>query len=95
MKICEFFDKPDELLVEYENFSNISSMTMNDPMIDEFGMQDRSRKRGQSRKPLISLRHIHKLKLIHAAKRIEHEKRKKLMGLMYAVPTEEAGMEGP
>lgn len=88
MKIIEIYSKSKELVYEEENFSDIASMAINDPMSDELGTQNNERKAGQSRKPLISLKHIHKLKLIQLAKQIEHEKRKTLMGLMYAAPEE-------
>lgn len=43
----------------------------------------------QKRKPVITLRHINKLKRMKAAQRAEHEKRQKLVQIMYATPAEE------
>ncbi len=88
MKIIEIYSKSKETVYEDEDYSDIASIAISDPITDELGSQNKERKRGQSRKPLVSLRHIHKLKLIQIAKRTEHEKRKSLMGLMYAVPEE-------
>lgn len=90
MKIDEIISK--DVILEYEDMSDLASQALNDPASDTFARQDNiSRRPGQSRKPVISLKHIHKLKLIQAAKREEFEKRKILMGLMYAVPQEEEG----
>lgn len=91
MKINEIISK--DKILEYEDFSDLASMALNDPASDEFGAQDNiSHKPGRSRKPLITLKHIHKLKLIQAAKREEMEQRKLLMGLMYASPSDEEEM---
>ena len=45
------------------------------------------------RKPVITLRHMNKLKRMKAAQREEQENRKVLLGLMYSTPTGEE--EGP
>lgn len=87
MKIDEIISK--KLILEYEDFSDLASMALNDPSSDELGKQNNSDRPGKSRKPFISLKHIHKLKLIQAAKREEMDKRKLLMRLMYSVPTGE------
>jgi len=80
----------DNIILEYENFSDIASKSINDPTNDEFGRQNNmTRRPGESRKPVISLRHIHKLKLSQAAKKEELENRKILMTLMYAQTPEE------
>ena len=90
MKLDEIISN--DVILEYEDMSDLASQALNDPAGDMFARQDNmSRKPGQSRKPVISLKHIHKLKLIQAAKIEEFEKRKVLMGLMYAVPQEEEG----
>ena len=83
MKIIEIYAKSSDVVYENEDYSDIASIAISDPITDELGSQNKERKRGQSRKPLISLRHIHKLKLIQLAKREEHEKRKSLMGLCF------------
>lgn len=41
------------------------------------------------RKPVITLRHVNKLKRMKYAQRAEQEKRKKLLGLMYGPPVGE------
>ena len=85
MKIDEIIFK--DFILEYEDMSDLASQALNDPASDMLAKQDNiSRRPGQSRKPVISLKHIHKLKLIQAARREEFEKRKILMSLMYAVP---------
>jgi len=87
MKLSEFV--PKEIMLEFEDFSDLASLTLNNPEQDDLSKQNNSNRYDKSRKPLISLRHIHKLKLIQAAKQIEMEERKKLMGLMYSVPNDE------
>ena len=88
MKIDELISK--EKLKEYEDFSYLASRALSDPSSDELGRQNNVAVHpGPSRKPVISLKHIHKLKLIQAAKREEFEKRKLLMGVMYAIPEKE------
>ena len=88
VKIDEIISK--KKILEYEDFTDLTSRALNDPASDEFGRQNNIDNRpGKARKPVITLKHIHKLKLIQAAKREEFEKRKLLMGLMYAAPAEE------
>lgn len=86
MKINEIISK--ERIMEYENFSDLASQALNDPNEDEMGKQTNTNKM-KSRKPLITLKHIHKLKLVQVAKRQEMEQRRLLMGLMYAVSSNE------
>lgn len=91
MKIDEIISK--DKIMEYEDFSDLTSMALNDPSQDEMGVQNNNDRYGSSRKPFITLKHIHKLKLIQAAKREELEQRKLLMGLMYGVQdSDEEGM---
>lgn len=45
------------------------------------------------RKPILTLRHINKLKKMKKAQQEEHEKRTVLLNLMYAAPV--GGEEGP
>lgn len=40
-----------------------------------------------SRKPRITLKHIHKLKKMQAEKMAEYEKRQELISVMYALPS--------
>lgn len=87
MKIDEIISK--QKIMEYEDFSDLASMGLNNPSEDEMGIQNNNDKYGSSRKPFITLRHVHKLKLVQAAKREELEKRKLLMGLMYSIPSGE------
>ena len=42
---------------------------------------------GGTRKPIVSLRHINRLKRLKAARRAEDEQRQRLWGLMYADPS--------
>lgn len=55
------------------------------PIDDEFGRQSDEHRR----KPVITLRHINKLKRMKMAQRAEKEKRKVLLKLMYAAPSGE------
>lgn len=43
----------------------------------------------ENRKPVVTLRHINKLKKMKQAMRDEHAERKKLLGIMYVHPSEE------
>lgn len=87
MKIDEIVIKN---LKEGEDFSDLASQALSDPNSDELGRQKNNKpSRGAARSPIITLKHIHKLKLIQAAKREEFEKRKLLMGIMYATSSGE------
>ena len=89
MKLDEIITS-ENVLKEYEDFSYLASHALSDPSSDELGRQKNAAEHpGLSRKPVLSLKHIHKLKLIQAAKREEFEKRKLLMGVMYAIPEKE------
>ena len=70
----------------YENeFMDLSLKSHSNPEDDRSGVQgDDSR-----RKPVITLRHINKLKRMKSAQREEQEKRKRLIGIMYAPPAAE------
>ena len=81
MKIRDF-EKSE--IKEDQSFFDLSMNIRQDPMEDEHVRQD-----GKDRKkPVITLRHINKLKRMKSAERKEHENRKKLLNIMYAVPTE-------
>jgi len=69
---------------EDQSFFDLAMNIRQDPTEDEHVRQD-----GEERKkPVITLQHINKLKRMKAAERKEHENRKKLLNLMYAIPTE-------
>lgn len=88
MKLDEIITK--KSITENEDFSDLASQALSDPATDELGRQKNKISRpGPLRTPYITLKHIHKLKLIKAARIEEFEKRKLLMGLMYAVPEKE------
>lgn len=70
----------------FENeFMDLSLRSHITPEDDKSGVQSDSTRR----KPVITLRHINKLKRMKYAQREEQEKRKKLIGLMYATPSGE------
>ncbi len=81
MKIKDF-EKSE--IKEDQSFFDLSMNVRQDPTEDEHVKQSG----GDIRKPVITLRHINKLKRMKAAEREEHESRKKLLNIMYAVPTE-------
>lgn len=69
---------------EDQSFFDLSMNIRQDPMEDEHVQQGGS----DRKKPVITLRHINKLKRMKAAERKEHDSRKKLLNIMYAVPVE-------
>lgn len=69
---------------EDQSFFDLSMNIRQDPTEDEHVKQGGK----GSKKPVITLRHVNKLKRMKAAEREEHENRKKLLNLMYAIPTE-------
>lgn len=67
----------------YELFeTDFVAMGLYDPQQDDFG----SRKLGDTRKPPLTLQHLHKLKHIRNSRRRELEKKLELVGLMYTDP---------
>ena len=82
MKINELdFLKEDE----GENYMDLTLHARQDPADDSFIQQSDE----QRRRPVITLRHINKLKRMKLAQRMEEEERKILLGLMYATSTSE------
>ncbi len=82
MKLYELgFLKEDESA----NHMDLGLDARQDPADDAFIQQSDEHRR----KPVITLRHINKLKRMKMAQRSEQEKRKTLLGLMYAAPTGE------
>ena len=81
MKIKDF-EKSE--IKEDQSFFDLSMNIRQDPTEDEHVRQDG----GERKKPVITLRHVNKLKRMKAAERKEHENRKKLLSRMYAIPTE-------
>lgn len=70
----------------FENeFMDLSLQSHITPEDDKSGVQSDDTRR----KPVITLRHVNKLKRMKYAQREEQEKRKKLIGLMYAPPAAE------
>ena len=58
-----------------------------DPTSDEMGI----RKMGDTRKPVLSLRKINRLKKMRALRQLDDLKRQDLLAIMYATPDEQAG----
>ena len=69
---------------EDQSFFDLSMNIRQDPTEDKHVQQSEEHRK----KPVITLRHINKLKRMKAAEREEHESRKKLLNLMYAIPAE-------
>lgn len=77
-------------IIFFENeFMDLSLRSHINPEHDNSGVQSDDARR----KPVITLRHINKLKRMKYAQREEEDNRKKLIGIMYAPPaTEEEGI---
>ena len=78
MRLLEFLDQQDIETALY------------DPAADEVGM----RVPNDTRKPILTLKDINRLKRIRALDKLKNLKREDLLGLMYAAPEEEGGMGG-
>jgi hypothetical protein len=80
MRLIEFIDQQDLETALY------------DPAQDEVS----NRVPNDTRKPVITLRHLNRLKRIRALNKLESLKREDLLGVMYAPPEEPGGgMGGP
>ena len=77
--------KLNELNKLNENEFDLELNVKRDPKDDQDGRQSNAHRR----KPVITLRHINKLKKMKAARRAEEENRRALLGVMYAAPTGE------
>lgn len=78
MRLVEFLDQLDIETAYY------------DPAEDEVNR----RTPDQTRKPVLTLRHLNRLKRIRALNKLEGLKREDLLGVMYAPPEEPAGPPG-
>ena len=78
MRLLEFLDQQDIETALY------------DPAGDEVGM----RVPNDTRKPVLTLKDINRLKRVRALNKLKNLKREDLLGLMYAPPEEEGGMGG-
>lgn len=58
-----------------------------DPADDELN----TRNPGETRKPVLTLLHLNRLKKMRALKKLEKIKRQKLLGILYAAPEEGGG----
>jgi hypothetical protein len=80
MRLLEFLDQQDLETAIY------------DPSQDEVT----NREPNDTRKPVLTLRHLNRLKRIRALNKLEGLKREDLLGVMYAAPDESGGgMGGP
>jgi hypothetical protein len=79
MRLLEFLDQQDLETALY------------DPSQDEVS----NRVPNDTRKPVLTLRHLNRLKRLRALDRLEGLKREDLLGIIYAIPDEDAGMGGP
>lgn len=80
--------KLNEISFIYEDDGSNMDLHLNarqDPSEDAYVQQSDEHRH----KPVITLRHINKLKRMKSAQRDEQEKRKVLLGLMYAAPSGE------
>lgn len=81
-------------LVEFDDdnlsYFDIKVDTHQDIENDEFGRMTGKKKRHTTRKPVITLRHINKLKKAKKVRMQAEDKRRRLMGIMYGQkPSEE------
>ena len=72
-------------LVELHEDYDLSANLRRDPSDDKFGKMVSDK---YDRRPSITLRHINKLKKMKQAQRDEHDQRKKILDIMYGIPTE-------
>ena len=82
MKLNDLFIKEND-----EVKMDLSMRSKNNPIDDISGTS----RPENLRSPVITLRHINKLKRMKYAQRREEEQRQVLLSLMYATPTEEEG----
>jgi hypothetical protein len=61
-----------------------------DPAADEASVRNIN----DTRKPVLSLKHLNRLKRIRALRKLENLKRQDLLGIMYGIPDEAAGDMG-
>jgi hypothetical protein len=73
-------------LIEFLDQQDINN-ALYDPSADQVGV----RNPGQTRKPILSLKHLNRLKKIRALRKLENLKREDLLGIMYGAPDEAAG----
>ena len=79
MKLVEFYQSPDEMSTGYY-----------DPAKDEHN----ARHLDDTRKPILTLAALNRLKRMRALRKLEKLKRQDLFGVMYAAPDEAAGGPG-
>jgi hypothetical protein len=78
MKLLEMLDQEDYQTAYY------------DPSTDEANVVTMN----QTRRPVLSLRHLNRLKRIRALRKLENLKRQDLLGIMYGIPDEPDPMGG-
>jgi hypothetical protein len=82
MKLLEFLDQQDYKTAYY------------DPAADEVNVRNIN----DTRKPVLTLKHLNRLKRIRALRKLEDLKRQDLLGVMYGIPDEPdmgGGLGGP
>jgi hypothetical protein len=85
MKIREV----DTSILNEDSYADLAQLMRQDPTNDEFGGIIRRGRDKHTRRPVLSLKHINKLKKMKAARRAEEDNRRILVNLMYAAPSGE------
>jgi hypothetical protein len=73
-------------LLEFMNAEELST-GFYDPSADKFNRRELS----DTRKPVLTLRHLNRLKKMRALKQLEELQRQDILGIMYGIPDEPAG----
>lgn len=76
-------------LLEFMNAEELSTGYY-DPAEDRFNRRELS----DTRKPIITLRHLNRLKKMRALKKLEQLQREDILGIMYGIPEEPSGPGG-
>lgn len=74
-------------IVKEDSYADLTSLMRQDPTDDQFGGVIRKGVDKHSRRPVLTLKHINKLKKMKNAKREEESKHRILVNLMYASPS--------
>lgn len=71
-------------IVKEDSYANLTSLMRQDPTYDQFGGVIRKGVDKHSRRPVLTLKHINKLKKMKKAKREEEANHRILVNLMYS-----------
>jgi len=78
-------------ILEFDSTGDATATGYYDPAADSFNARHIS----DTRKPVLTLAALNRLKRMRALRKLEKLKRQDLLGVMYAAPEAEPGMGGP